>query len=242
MSPAEIETSGPTRWLRIRSSVLDRVLALALVPLVGPATAAMALRVVQTEGRPAFVGLDRVGRGGRVFRMWKVRTMRALDADGSAGGAPVTSSDDGRITPIGHTLRRWRLDELPQLLNVVRGDMGLFGPRPETPALVDPTDPRWQAVLAVRPGITGVTQLLVDRWEASVLQEGSQETRYAQDVLPVKLAVDQWYVEHASPLLDLRLAWSMVQRFVAGRVVTSVDRVVRAQVAEARTVPTGPTP
>lgn len=237
MRTAAVGAPDPSWWLRVRSSVLDRIVALALVPVVAPAVAAVALRAVRAEGRPVFVGLERVGRGGRVFRMWKVRTMGANEADGSAGGAVITAGDDGRVTPIGRTLRRRRLDELPQILNVLRGDMALFGPRPETPALVELSDPRWSAVLAVRPGIAGATQFLVDQWEDSVLEDGAQEHRYASVVLPVKLAADQWYVEHASLLLDLRLAWSMAERFVLGRAVTSVERSVRAEVAEASTVP-----
>ncbi|MBA2465778.1 MAG: sugar transferase [Nocardioidaceae bacterium] len=227
----------PSTWVRIRSTLVDRVLALALVPIVGPVIVALAWRVYRADGRPAFVALDRVGLDGRVFRMWKLRTMWVRQSDGTAGGAVITSSHDERVTPVGRTLRRWRLDELPQLVNVLRGEMALLGPRPETPSLVDLGDERWRAVLAVRPGIAGGTQLLVDRWEAAVLEDGSQETCYRDEILPVKLAVDQWYVENGSLLFDLRLTWSMAQRFLLGRAVTSSERTVRAEVAEAAAVP-----
>jgi len=169
--------------------------------------------------------------------MWKVRSMRTSEHRGHAGGAVITSSDDDRITRVGATLRRWRLDELPQVWNVLRGDMGLLGPRPETPSLVDLADPRWVEVLAVRPGITGPTQLVIEQWEAAALTSGGQERHYTEHILPVKLAIDAWYVQHATPATDLLVVWSMVQRFVLGQAETSIERVVRSEVAKAAAVP-----
>lgn len=237
MSVAPVGRGGPTWWLRLRTAVVDRVAALVLLPLLGPVIAYLAWRVRREDGPPSVIGLDRVGADGAPFAMWKLRTMRVAGADGSAGGAAITSSADQRITPLGARLRRWRLDELPQVANVLRGDMGLLGPRPETPSLVDLQDPRWRAVLAVRPGITGPTQLVAEQWEADVLDEGGHVDRYRLEVLPVKLAVDRWYVERATPWVDVVVAWSMVQRFVLGRSTTSVERLVRAEVPEAAVVP-----
>jgi lipopolysaccharide/colanic/teichoic acid biosynthesis glycosyltransferase len=218
--------------LRARTSVIDRLVALVLLPVLGPVIAYLAWRVRRDDGPPSLIGLDRVGAGGASFRMWKLRTMRVAAAGGTAGGAAITSSDDQRITALGHRLRRHRLDELPQVVNVLRGDMGLLGPRPETPSLVDADDPRWDAVLAIRPGVTGPTQLVVEQWEAATLAEGGHEDRYRTDVLPVKLAVDRWYVERCTPWIDLLVGWSMVQRFVLGRSETAVERLVRKQVPE----------
>jgi lipopolysaccharide/colanic/teichoic acid biosynthesis glycosyltransferase len=217
--------------------VLDRVAAAVLLPVVGPLIAVLAWRVRRHDGPPALIALDRVGRHGTSFRMWKLRSMRVDQPDHRASGAVITSVGDDRITEVGRWLRRWRLDELPQLLNVLRGEMALVGPRPETPELVDLDDPRWSAVLAVRPGITGVTQLVVERWEGEVLQEGSQESSYRDLILPVKLAVDRWYVERGSPVLDLGIAWSMVQRFALGRPETRAERTARARVPEVAVVP-----
>lgn len=237
MTKAAEARHGRSRWLAFRVAVVDRLAALLLVPILGPLAAVLAWMIRREGGPPSLIGLDRIGERGTTFRMWKLRTMRASDHDGSAGGAVITSVDDDRITAIGQHLRRWRLDELPQLANVLRGDMGLLGPRPETPTLVDETDPAWQAVLAVRPGITGPTQLVVERWEAATLAEGSQEARYRDDILPVKLAVDRWYVEQASPMIDGAVAWSMLERFVLGRSETLVERMVRSRVPEAQAVP-----
>jgi lipopolysaccharide/colanic/teichoic acid biosynthesis glycosyltransferase len=228
----------PSSWLRARTSVIDRLVAAVLLVVLSPAIAVLARRVRAEDGGPGFVALDRSGRGGRTFAMWKLRSMRAEDPSGRATGAAITATGDDRITQVGASLRRWRLDELPQLWNVVRGDMGLLGPRPETPTLVDLADARWTAVLSIQPGITGPTQLVVERWESEVLEAGTQVDVYASAILPVKLAIDEWYVRSASPWIDLRVAWSMVERFALGREDTSLGRLVRRRVPEAAEVPT----
>jgi lipopolysaccharide/colanic/teichoic acid biosynthesis glycosyltransferase len=225
--------------VRVRAASIDRVAAAVLAPVLAPLILVLGRLVRRDDGGPGFIALDRMGRHGATFRLWKLRSMHAAGTDGTAGGALITASDDDRISPIGAVLRRHRLDELPQVWNVLRGDMALFGPRPESPPLVDLADERWQEVLAVRPGVTGPTQLVVERWEADVLASGSQEDRYRQEILPVKLAIDAWYVREASLRVDLEVAWSMVQRFVLHRDGTTIEQRVRALVPEAAIVPDG---
>ena len=157
-----------------------------------------------------------------------------------ATGSAITGAADARITTTGAWLRRWRIDELPQLWNVLRGEMGLLGPRPETPSMVDLDDPRWGAVVAVRPGVAGPTQLVVERWEADALTGVDPAASYAQDILPVKLAIDAWYVREASPWIDLQVLWSLLQRFVRRRDSTTIDRVVRAALPETAGIPPAP--
>lgn len=234
------QVAGASRWLCFRTATVDRLVALVLMPLLAPVIGVLGWRVSQGDGGPPLIGLPRSGRRGRTFKMWKLRSMRAERADGGATGSVVTATDDDRITPIGATMRRWRLDELPQAWNVLRGDMALLGPRPETPTLVDVDDPRWQAVLAVRPGISGPTQLVVERWEATVLASDAPADQYRDEILPTKLAIDRWYVQQASPAIDVQVLCSMVQRFVLGRSQTWVERTVRAQVPEAGAVPADP--
>lgn len=229
--------NGPATWIRGRSAVLDRIVAVLLIPVLAPIIAVLGWWVRHFDGGPPLIGLARVGRGGTPFTMWKLRSMRSEQADGSSGGAAITAADDDRITPVGAMMRRWRLDELPQVWNVARGDMGLLGPRPESPALVDLDDLRWHRVLAARPGITGPTQLVVEQWESERLQDGSQEDVYRTEILPVKLAVDEWYVRRGSALIDVQVAWSMVERFVLHRSDTWIGRVVRSAVPDAQRIP-----
>ena len=103
--------------------------------------------------------------------------------------------------------------------------MSLIGPRPETPEYVDADDPRWPAVLQAPPGIAGPTQLLVEEWEAEALTGPHAGDVYRDQVLPVKLAVDAWYVANASPRVDAAVVWSLVERFVLHRRITAIHRL-----------------
>jgi lipopolysaccharide/colanic/teichoic acid biosynthesis glycosyltransferase len=228
-------------WLRLRAP-LDRLVAAVLGAVLAPVVAVLAWRIRRADAGPGLVVLPRVGRDGTRFGMHKLRTMRADDGRGLADGARITSGEDPRVTPIGHTLRRYRVDELPQLLDVVTGRMALLGPRPETPELVDDSDTRWTSVLQVRPGIAGPTQLLVDQWEAELLQGPDAPEVYRDHVLPVKLAVDAWYVRRATPWTDLLVAASLVQRFVLRRPASVIEQRIRREVPEAAAVGTARAP
>ncbi|MFS8085678.1 MAG: sugar transferase, partial [Acidobacteriota bacterium] len=134
--------SGLPRWV-------DAVIALLGLIFTAPLIALAGLAVAVSSGRPILFRQQRVGQHGRLFDLYKLRTMRS-----SADGPQITSGNDARITAIGRFLRHTKLDELPTLWNVLRGDMSLVGPRPEVPRFVDLADPVWQKILSVRPGIT----------------------------------------------------------------------------------------
>lgn len=200
-------------YLRLRIRV-DRLLAAAGLILLSPLLVVLGFRVRRHDGGPALIVVPRVGRAGRGFGMWKIRSMRVADPSGMAGGASLTSGDDDRITEVGHMLRRFHLDELPQLWNVVRGEMALFGPRPEAPVYVAPDDVRWKSVLAAPPGIAGPTQLVVGTWETEVITADEGGTAYEEKVLPVKLAIDEEYVRNASFRRDLEILAVLFARFL----------------------------
>jgi len=230
--PSPLGPSGPSPWLA-RRNLFDRlVCALVAVPLAPVAAVLAALIARDSPGAPV-IRLPRVGRGGRPFGLWKLRSMRV--AEPGVATAAITVADDDRITPIGRKVRRWRLDELPQLANVVAGKMALIGPRPESPSFVDVDDPRWRSVLAARPAIAGPTQLMVHEWEATNLDVDT----YRQDILPVKLAIDAWYVANASPALDLLVVTGLARSLLLGHGDTALHRRVRAAVPEAGRIPAG---
>jgi lipopolysaccharide/colanic/teichoic acid biosynthesis glycosyltransferase len=226
-----------SRWLPVRWWI-DRVLAAVLQVVLSPLLVVVGAVVRRCDAGPALVRVPRVGKDNRPFGMWKVRTMVAAGPAGLAAGPVITSGGDDRITPVGRHLRHYRLDELPQLLNVALGQMSMIGPRPETPTLVDATDPSWRRVLAARPGIAGPTQLVVHDWELDVLAGPSAETTYRDVILPVKLAIDEWYVERASPWIDCLVVASLAQRFLTGRPPTLMSRRVRRDVPAAVDIPT----
>lgn len=181
--------------------LLQRVLAAALLVLLSPALVMLAL-VVRADSRgPILFRAVRVGRDGQAFSCLKLRTM-AWEPIGPGHG--VTVASDPRITRSGHLLRRLRLDELPQLVNVIRGELRLVGPRPEEPRFVDLADPVHEHVFTAAPGITGLAQLFFHD-EAGLLHGADPERVYLSVVQPQKLALDARYLANRSVVLDLRI-------------------------------------
>ncbi|MDE2149918.1 MAG: sugar transferase [Gammaproteobacteria bacterium] len=185
----------------------------ALLILGAPVIAAVALAVLVTSGRPVFFAQERIGRGGKRFRCWKFRTMRR-DAEKILTEVlardPVARAewnkhqklrDDPRCTPIGRFLRRWSLDELPQLFNVLRGEMSLVGPRPAMPEQLPLHGRATHWYLAVRPGITGL-------WQIS----GRNGTSYRR-----RVALDGYYARNQTLRLDLIILLKTVGVVLSGR-------------------------
>jgi len=143
----------------------------------------------------------RVGRDGQIFRIFKFRSM-VVRAERS--GRAITTAGDQRVTRVGRLLRRTKLDELPQLLNVLRGEMSLVGPRPEHPNYVRLYTPEQRHVLCVRPGITGAASVRF-RNEEELLRGDDPEALYRDVVMPEKLRMELEYLEHRSFWTDLRL-------------------------------------
>ena len=149
------------RRYREAKPYVDWAVSLALLVLTGPLMLACAALVKLTSRGPAFYTQERVGLHGRIFRIIKLRTMRC-DAEVETGPVWAFGQEDPRVTPIGAFLRRTHLDEFPQLINVLKGDMSLVGPRPERPCFVEELKvrvPGYERRLAVKPGITGLAQI-----------------------------------------------------------------------------------
>jgi lipopolysaccharide/colanic/teichoic acid biosynthesis glycosyltransferase len=189
---------------------MDLICAAAGLLALSPVLALVALWIAVRDGRPVLFSQMRVGRYGREFRIWKFRTMRT----GARGGA-ITAAGDLRITPVGALLRRFKLDELPQLFNVIQGDMSLIGPRPESPEYVNREAPIWQAVLSVRPGITDLATLLYRDEEALLGSSQDPEALYRGTVLPAKLVLNLKYLRSRSLMSDAMLIWLTVRYSLA---------------------------
>ena len=183
------------RTFDVSMAVLGLVLAAPLLAIIS------VLIKLDSQG-PVIFRQVRVGRGFRPFAIWKFRTM-AVDAPGT--GLPLTVGQDSRITRIGRILRKCKLDELPQLWNVLIGDMSFVGPRPEVPRYVECLRAEFSEVLTVRPGITDLASLrYID--EASILAySSSPEEEYQLKVLPEKLRLAKFYIRHMSLRLDLAI-------------------------------------
>jgi lipopolysaccharide/colanic/teichoic acid biosynthesis glycosyltransferase len=200
---------------------LQRGIALVLGVLTAPLVAALAIAIRADSPGGALYIARRVGEHGRTFGLLKLRTMQ-LGADRGPG---VSAAADPRVTRVGRVLRRTRLDELPQLWNVVRGDMRLVGPRPEDPRFVDPDDPMHRRVFAARPGITGITQLLHTD-EAAQVDPSDPDASYRTAVLPIKVVLDAAYLRRRSFALDAWILWRTAV-LVAGRPPSQADVTAR---------------
>jgi lipopolysaccharide/colanic/teichoic acid biosynthesis glycosyltransferase len=192
---------------------LDVAVSGASLAALAPLLAALAVLVRATSPGPAFFVQKRVGKDGRLFDLVKLRTMVA---DAPARGGALTSPGDPRVTRVGAWLRRWKLDELPQLVNVLRGDMSLVGPRPEVPRYVRGYSARERAVLGVRPGITDPASLEYADEAAVLARFDDCERAYVETVLPAKLALSLAYLERRTLRSDLGVLLRTVIRIARG--------------------------
>lgn len=183
--------------------VFDLVLSAAGLLLLAPLLGVLAAWVRLDSPGPALYRQVRVGRGGVPFRIRKFRTMFV-----DAGGPPLTVGEDPRITRAGRVLRRTRLDELPQLLDVLAGHMSLVGPRPEVPRYMDAAPPALRArVLAVRPGMTDPVAVAHLDESALLAQADDPERVYRETLLPAKLQAAAEYADRATLWTDLQVLW-----------------------------------
>jgi len=184
-----------------KKRAFDVAIALAGLTVGVPLTMAVAIAMRATgDPGPIFFRASRVGAGGRPFTLLKYRTMFVDDNAGSS----LTTHRDPRVTPLGRHLRAWKIDEVPQLWNVLRGEMSLVGPRPEDPRYVDLSNPTHRRVFTATPGITGLAQLKFRREEA-LLRGPEPETVYRNEILPAKLRLDTLYLDQQSLRLDARI-------------------------------------
>ncbi len=190
--------------------VFDLTLSFAGLVLLSPLFLALAVWIRLDSAGPVFFRQVRVGKSGIPFRIFKFRTMLA---DSETKGPQITLGEDPRITRAGCFLRRYKLDELPQLVNVMLGEMSLVGPRPEVPRFVAlyPDDVRGR-VLSVLPGITDFASIEFRDESALLRFSEDPEATYINEIMPVKLKYYEQYVRNRSFLLDLKLMMKTIKK------------------------------
>ena len=186
---------GRTFQLTVKN-VCDRVLSILMLGLLAPVLLGIALAVILESGWPAMFVQPRVGRGGRSFKVYKFRTMVLGASD--KGLMTTVAENDNRITRVGTFLRKWSLDELPQLVNVLKGDMSLIGPRPTLEHQVSQYTPRQRRRLEVKPGITGWAQV-----------NGRNALPWAR-----RIELDIWYIDNFTLWLDAKILFRTVGVFL----------------------------
>lgn len=192
----------------------DLIVATLAVLVLLPLLLLLALAVALTSPGGAFFAQTRIGKGGREFRLLKFRSMRP---GSEAKGQLTVGGRDPRITTVGHFLRKTKLDELPQLFNILKGEMSLVGPRPEVPKYVALYSAEQRQVLQVRPGLTDYASL--EYFEENALLGASEnpEETYIQEVMPAKLALNAKYIEDMGLGTDLKILLRTAVRIVGRR-------------------------
>lgn len=196
----------------IAKRAMDIAISAAALCVLWPVFLLIALAIVIDDPGPVFYRQVRVGRGGKPFRIFKFRTM-VVDADKK--GLSITVGRDSRITRVGAFLRKTKLDELAQLLNVLCGQMSFVGPRPEVPRYVELYTPYQRQVLLVRPGITDYASIAYRNENDLLAGADDPERMYIETVMPDKIELNMRYLREISPLADVRLILKTIIAVIA---------------------------
>ncbi|MFN5382658.1 MAG: sugar transferase [Alphaproteobacteria bacterium] len=181
----------------------DFIIAAVLLIVLAPLITLLAIAIKWDSKGTVFFLQERIGKNGKPFKIIKFRSMYQ-DSDPIA---LARGNSDSRITSVGRIIRKYHCDEIAQLFNIIKGEMGLIGSRPEISKYVDMADPRWQKALSVAPGITGLAALKCARMEYAMLQlSHNPDETYRQIILPRKLRYDVIYASKQSLYLDLYIA------------------------------------
>ena len=187
--------------------LMDIVVSGCALAVLWPVLLLIAIAIKIDDPGPVFYRQVRVGRGGKTFRIYKFRTM-VVDADKK--GLAITVGRDNRITHMGAFLRKTKLDELAQLINVFTGEMSFVGPRPEVPKYVDMYTPYQRQVLLVRPGITDYASIAYRNENDLLAGADDPEKMYIEKIMPDKIELNMKYLREISPLADIRLILSTI--------------------------------
>jgi lipopolysaccharide/colanic/teichoic acid biosynthesis glycosyltransferase len=199
-------SAGIPRWA-------DAGIALAGLIVLSPLIVGAGLAIAVTSGLPILFRQKRIGRAGQTFILVKLRTMKP-----SVGGPQITRKGDQRVTRLGNVLRKTKVDELPTLWNILRGDMSLVGPRPEVPRYVQLDDPAWQTILKVRPGLTDPVTLRLRNEEAMLAEIGGDlETYYVKELQPSKVKGYLDYLQRRTLGGDIRLLFQTLAGVLLNR-------------------------
>ena len=192
---------------------MDIVLSACALAVLWPLLLLIALAIWIDDPGPVFYRQVRVGRNGKTFRIFKFRSM-VMDADKK--GLAITVGRDSRITRVGTVLRKTKLDELAQLLNVLFGQMSFVGPRPEVPKYVELYTPYQRQVLLVRPGITDYASIAYRNENDLLAGAPNPEAMYIEQIMPDKIELNMKYLREISPLADIRLILKTIVAVIKG--------------------------
>ena len=187
--------------MKTSKRVLDILLSVLALLILGPLILIVVIiQSIETRGIGIFCQ-ERVGKNGRLFKIYKIRTMRKNTSISTS----VTTSNDSRITKFGSILRKYKIDEIPQFLNVLIGDMSIVGPRPDVSELTDNLSSKDRIILSVKPGITGPSSLIMINEEELLSRQENPEDYNLNILLPKKIAINKEYIKNWSIYKDIKI-------------------------------------
>ena len=211
MSRQNTAYSGEGFYAEHGKRLFDLALAVPLLIILSPVLCVIAVLIRRGGRGPVLFTQERMGRNGSAFTLYKFRTM---SGNAAGPGPQVTSLGDPRITGIGRVLRRYKLDELPQLLNVVKGDMSLVGPRPEVKRYADAFREEYSSILRVSPGITDYAALEFRNEEEILAGYADAEDAYTRVILPEKITLYKKYINEMGFMADLKILFRTMREVI----------------------------
>jgi len=200
-------------YLRYGKRYFDFFVSIVSLVILLPVFLLVAVAIKLDDGGPVFFFQERVGRNFSTFKVVKFRTMTT---DPQVAGPLVTSENDKRITKVGKILRKLKIDELPQIFNVLRGEMSIVGPRPEVPKYVKLFEKEYRKLLTVRPGMTGYASVVFRNEEQILSRYTEPETAYVTEILPKKIKLELIYVSRVSFIFDIKIFLWTFLKVIAG--------------------------
>ncbi len=200
-------------YLRYGKRYFDLSVSIVSLVILLPVFLLVAVAIKLEDGGPVFFFQERVGRNFSTFKVVKFRTMTT---DPQVAGPLVTSENDKRITKVGKILRKLKIDELPQIFNVLRGEMSIVGPRPEVPKYVKLFEKEYRKLLTVRPGMTGYASVVFRNEEQILSRYTEPETGYVTEILPKKIKLELIYVSRVSFIFDIKIFLWTFLKVIAG--------------------------
>ena len=200
-------------YLRYGKRYFDLSVSIVSLVILLPVFLLVAVAIKLDDGGPVFFFQERVGRNFSTFKVVKFRTMTT---DPKVAGPLVTSENDKRITKVGKILRKLKIDELPQIFNVLRGEMSIVGPRPEVPKYVKLFEKEYRKLLTVRPGMTGYASVVFRNEEQILSRYTEPETAYVTEILPKKIKLELIYVSRVSFIFDIKIFLWTFLKVIAG--------------------------
>ncbi len=212
LSPREIdEILGRRKLQLIIKRAFDIVASFTGLLILSPVFLVVAVAIKLDSKGPVFFRQVRVGKGGKEFRIYKFRTM-VVDAE--ERGGQITVEGDSRITRTGRFLRKYKIDELPQLINVILGDMSIVGPRPEVPKYVAMYDEDQRSILKIRPGITDLASIEYKDENSILAKSDDPEKTYIKEIIPRKIELNLKYIKKMSLAYDVMLILKTILKII----------------------------